>query len=378
MLKGKFRSASLRRIWALNRKEMRQVLRDPSSLAIGVVLPVLMILLFGYGLSLDVKNVPVAIVLEDPSPDALEIAAGFQLSPYFTVRLLRAMPPAVAMLRQREVDAILCLRSDFSRQMRLGNAEVQVIVDGNDANTARIIEAYAQGAVARSLARRAAQGADVPGGPVALQSRYWFNEASESRYFLVPGLLVLVMTLIGALLTSLVMAREWERGTLEPLFVTPVRPDEILLSKMIPYFAMGMIGLGLCLLAAKFLFAVPFRGSLWVLVGASALYLVVALEIGLLISSTTRNQFVSMLLTMIVTFLPAMMLSGVLFDLRSMPLAVRAVTYALPARYAVAMLQTLFLTGNVWRIIIPQSAVLAGMAAVLMVFIRGAIRKRVA
>ncbi len=160
-------------------------------------------------------------------------------------------------------------------------------------------------------------------GPVVVQDRLWFNEANESRYFLVPGLIVLIMTLIGALLTALVVAREWERGTLEALFVTPVRAGEILLGKTIPYFALGMIGLGLCLLAAKFLFHVPFRGSLGVLIGVSMLYLLVALGIGLSISSAVKNQFVAIQLTMLFTFMPAFMLSGFLFDLRSMPAAVR-------------------------------------------------------
>ncbi len=186
------------------------------------------------------------------------------------------------------------------------------------------------------------------------------------------------MTLIGALLTALVMAREWERGTLEALFVTPVRAGEILLGKTIPYFVLGMIGLGLCLLAAKFLFHVPFRGSLGLLIGVSMLYLLVALGIGLLISSAVKNQFVASQLTMLVTFMPAFMLSGFMFDLRSMPSAVRLVTYALPARYYVTLLQTIFLAGNVWSVVVPNAAVLAGMAAVLLLLTRAVSQKKLA
>jgi ABC-2 type transport system permease protein len=368
----------VRRVWSLVRKEARQIVRDPSSIAIGVVLPVLLILLFGYGVSLDVMNVPVAVVLEDPSPEAAELAAGFRLSPYFDARLLTAMPPAQELLLAGEVDGIVRIRPDFARRLALGDAEVQVVVHGTDANRARIIQAYAQGAVGQWAARQAAQGKDVPGGPVTVQDRLWFNEANDSHYFLVPGLIVLVMTLIGAMLTSLVMAREWEQGTLEALFVTPVRPDEILLGKTIPYFALGMVGLGLCLLAARFLFHVPFRGSLWVLAGASMLYLLVALGIGLLISSATKSQFVASQLTMLVTFLPAFMLSGFLFDLRSMPAAVRLLTYALPARYYVALLQTVFLAGDVWGVIVPNAAVLAGMGAVLLFLTRGVTKKKLA
>ncbi len=243
-------------------KEGRQVIRDPSSIAIGVVLPVMLILLFGYGLSLDVMNVPVAVVLEDTSPAAMELAAGFKLSPYFSAQLLTSMPEARELMLDRKVDGIVRIRPDFSRRLMLGDAEVQILVHGTDANRARIIQGYAEGAIGQWTARRSAEGKDVAAGPVVVQNRLWFNDANDSHYFLVPGLIVLIMTLIGALLTALVMAREWERGTLEALFVTPVRSGEILLGKTVPYFVLGMIGLALCIFAAQFLFDVPLRGSI--------------------------------------------------------------------------------------------------------------------
>ena len=227
------------------------------------------------------------------------------------------MPHARQQMLAREVDGIVRIRSDFSRQLMLGNADVQVLVRGTDANTARIIQGYAQGAVAQWAARQSAEGVQIATVPVVVQDRLWFNAANDSRYFLVPGLIVLIMTLIGALLTALVMAREWERGTLEALFVTPVEVGEILLGKTIPYFVLGMIGLALCVVAAEFLFHVPLRGSILVLTGVSMLYLLAALGIGLLISSVTRNQFVASQVTLLATFLPALMLSGFLFDLRS-------------------------------------------------------------
>lgn len=370
--------ASIRRTAALVRKEGRQMARDPSSIAIGIVMPVLLILLFGYGISLDVTRVPVAIVVEDPSPAATELAAGFQLSPYFEARMLTSMTRAEQLMLARELDGIIRIPPDFARRAALGTADVQVLVHGVDANHARIVQSYAQGAVGQWSARRAAQGTAAPAGEATLQSRMWFNEANESRYFLVPGLIVLIMTLIGALLTALVMAREWERGTLEALFVTPVRTDEILLGKTIPYFLLGMLGLALCLLAAKYLFGVPFRGSVIVLAGASMLYLLVALGIGLLISSAVKSQFVASQITLLVSFLPAVMLSGFLFDLRSMPDAVRLITYALPARYYVALLQTIFLAGDIWAVIVPNTAVLAAMAAALVIVTRRVSRKRLA
>ena len=371
-------AARMRRIRSLIRKEALQMIRDPSSVAIGIVLPVVLILLFGYGLSLDVNNVPVAVVLEDSSPEATDLAASFQLSEYFDARMLTSMPRAQELMLARKVDGILRIRPDFARNLNLGRAEVQILVHGVDANHARIIQTYAQGAINQWAARRAAQGQEVLSGPVTVQNRLWFNETNESRYFLIPGLIVLIMTLIGAFLTSLVVAREWERGTMESLFVTPVRPDEILLGKTIPYFALGMIGLALCLFAAKFLFQVPFRGSVVVLTGVSMLYLLVALAIGLWISSAVKSQFVASQIALLVTFLPAVMLSGFLFDLRSMPAAVRVITYILPARYYVTLLQTIFLAGDIWAVILPNAAVLAAMAMFFFVLTRRATQKKLA
>jgi ABC-2 type transport system permease protein len=366
---------SPRRLWALIRKEVRQIVRDPSSIAMGIVLPLVLILLFGFGLSLDVKNEPVAVVLGDGSPQAYALAGSFQLSPYFSARIVRTEAEAQALMLAGKVDGFVRIPDDFARRINTGDAQVQVVVDGRDANRARIVEGYAQGAMAAWQADQAAETKPAAGALVDVQSRMWFNEANNSRYFLIPGLIVLVMTLIGALLTSMVVAREWERGTLEALFVTPVRSFEIILGKTVPYFLLGMAGLFACVLAAQFLFGVPIRGSMMVLVGVSVLYVMVALGVGLLISSAVKNQLVASQLTMLATFMPAFMLSGFLFDLRSMPVAVQVITYALPARYYVALLQTVFLAGDVWPVILPNCAVLAGMALVLFVLSRAVTRK---
>jgi ABC-2 type transport system permease protein len=368
--------AKLRRIRALVRKETLQVLRDPSSIAIGVVLPLILILLFGYGLSLDVKHVPIALVMDDNSADASALAGVFELSPYFRPQRQATLAAAQRLLLRQKIDGIVYIQSDFSQRLNDGHTSVQLIVHGADANRARIIQGYVTGAVGIWSAQRHAQGQTADIAPVTLETRIWFNEANDSSYFLVPGLIVLVMTLIGGLLTSMVMAREWERGTLEALLVTPVRGDEILLGKTLPYFLLGMIGLAVCVLAAEFLFHVPLRGSLWILLGASMLYVLVALGIGLLISSWVKNQLVASQLTMLVTFMPAFMLSGFLFDLRSVPLAVRLITYLLPARYYVALLQSVFLAGNVWAVIVPNTLVLALMAAGLGLTSRAVMNKR--
>lgn len=370
--------ASLRRVVALVRKESFQIVRDPSSIIIGVVMPLMLIVLFGYALSLDVKNVPVAVVLEAPSPAASELAASFRLSPYFNATIITSMREAEELMLERKVDGIVRLRPDFARALATQNAQAQVLVYGGDANRARTIEAYAQGAMGQWAARQSSAGESVSGGPVNVVSRMWFNEALDSHYFLVPGLIVMVMTLIGAFLTTMVMAREWERGTLEALFVTPVRSGEILLGKTLPYFALGMLGLVLVILAARFLFGVPLRGSVIVLAVASMLYLLVALGVGLLISSAVKTQLVASQLSMLVTYLPALMLSGFIFDLRSVPAAVNAIASAFPARYFVSIMQTVFLAGNIWSVILPNAAVLFGMVLVLLILSVIATRKKLA
>jgi ABC-2 type transport system permease protein len=366
--------ACLARVRALVRKEWRQMIRDPASIAMGVVLPVILILLFGYGLSLDVKNVPLAVLDQDGSALARGLIGGLQLSPYFQPRPVASLRAAEALLAAGRVEGILTVPEQFARRARAGGAVVQLVVSGTDANTARIIEAYADGVVAAWAAREA----PTPAGPVRVQSRLWFNEANDSRYFLVPGLIVLVMTLIGAFLTAMVVAREWERGTFEALFVTPVRAAEILLGKTLPYFALGMVGLALCVLAGRFLFHVPLRGSLAVLLVGSMLYMLVALGIGLLISSAVKNQLVASQVTLLATFMPAFMLSGLLFDLRSMPAPIRALTYVLPARYFVALLQTTFLAGDIWSVIVPNALALLAMVAVIALALGAITRKRLA
>jgi ABC-2 type transport system permease protein len=280
----------------------------------------------------------------------------------------------------RDVDGVVRIRSNFSRELAAGKGTIQVLVHGADANRARIIQGYVQGAFAAWSARKAAEGNAVaePVGSVTIEQRQWFNEANDSTHFLVPGLIVLVMTLIGAFLTALVMAREWERGTLEALFVTPVRAAEILLGKIVPYFGVGLIALMLCLLAAKFLFFVPLRGSFLLLLLASMLYLLVALGIGLLISAATKNQFLASQIALVVSFLPALMLSGFLFDLRSVPAVVRGISHVLPATYYVEFLQTIFLAGNVWPLIIKDCSVLALAAAVLLSLARVTTQKKLA
>jgi ABC-2 type transport system permease protein len=274
------------------------------------------------------------------------------------------------------VDGVLLIPSDFARRSHSGDAEVEMLVNGTDANQARIMQGYAKGSFAQWSAGRAGSGGQVSAGSVTVVDRMWFNDSNDSHFFIVPGLIVLVMTIIGAFLTAMVVAREWERGTLEALFVTPMRPGEFLISKLVPYFGLGMFGFLLCLLAGQFLFHVPLRGSLFLLCLASMIYLLVALGVGLLVSTLVKSQFLASQLAMTLTMMPAMMLSGFIYDLRSMPVFVRAITYAMPARYAVALMQTLYLAGDVGSVVWPNLMVLAAIAATLLVLTRLATRKQ--
>jgi|UniRef100_A0A8J4H835 ABC-2 type transport system permease protein len=352
-----------RRLVGLMIKETQQILRDPSALGIAFVLPLFLLLLFGYGVSLNAKHVPIGVVADHPNPITEPLVAALRHSRYFDIRPLSGLGPARDLLSRREIDAILWLRNDFARQtLTEAPATIGLIVNGTDANTARLVEGYVLQAWMIWLSQQNQVASRPLGLPVALQFRIWFNPALRSQDYLVPGLIAIIMTLIGALLTALVVAREWERGTMEALMAAPVTMAEILAGKLLPYFVLGMGGMALSVALAVFVFAVPLQGSLLILALASALFMLVALGMGLLISSLARNQFVAGQIAIVVTFLPAFILSGFVFDIRSMPAPVQMITRILPARYFVSILQSVFLAGDVWPVILPDMVILALMA----------------
>ena len=363
---GRREGAALR-LRALIRKDFLQILRDPSSIAIAFLLPVSLLLLFGYGISLDAEHVPIAPVVEEPTAETAGLTGAFQLSRYFRPITVRGMHEAEQALRERRVDAIVHLRRGFAGDLAGGRgASIQVIVNGVDANSARQISGYVTGVWAKWLEQRARTRGERILPVVRIEQRVWFNSELRSRDFLVPGLIAVIMTLIGALLTALVMAREWERGTMEALMVTPVTMREILLGKLIPYFILGTGGMALSVGMAVWLFDVPLRGSVVVLFGASSLFLLVALGMGLLISVVAKNQFVAGQVAIIVTFLPAFILSGFIFDINSMPWFVGVITHVIAARYFVSILQTVFLAGNIWPVILPNALALLVMAIIFL------------
>ncbi len=369
-------SGFVTRLIALTRKETRQLLRDRSNLLVGLFLPFTLILLFGYGLSFDVENAPVAVVMEDRSPTALDVVSGLNGSPYLAPAVVGSMAEAEMLLRAKTVDGIVRVPVDFTTARAAGNGKIQVIVNGADSTTASTIEAYVNGAIQTASLHAADRAGSGSAAGVMLIQRTWFNEAGNSRWYLVPGLLVLVMTLIGAFLTSLLVAREWERGTLESLFVTPVRSGEIVLSKLAPYVVIGMIDMVVCLLCARFLFQVPLRGSLAIIIFASLIYLIVSLLIGLLISAATRNQFAASQLALLASFMPAMMLSGFVFDLRNVPVVIQVVSQVLPATHFMELVKTLFLAGTIWPIVVKSCTILTAYALLLAFLTRRQLAKR--
>ena len=370
-------AASRMRLRGLVRKEFCQILRDPSSIAIAFLLPVILLLIFGYGISLDTEHVPVAIVVDQPDGDTAGLTARFLGSSYFSPVFVRDIGQAEESLMGRRVNAIIHLQPDFSRRLqRPDGAPIQVIVNGTDANTARLVMGYVQGVWQNWLSRRAAESGGVLAAPLQLDQRVWFNSELRSRNFLVPGLIAIIMTLIGGLLTALVMAREWERGTMEALLVTPVTMGEVLVGKILPYFLLGLGGMALSVAMGLWLFGVPLLGSAWLLFAVSSLFLLAALGMGLLISIATKNQFVAGTVAIVTTFLPAFLLSGFIFDIGSMPVVVQAITRVLPARYFVAALQTIFLAGNVWSVVLPNAAALAAFAVIFLGASRQKLRKR--
>ncbi|KAF0105961.1 MAG: multidrug ABC transporter permease [Rhodospirillaceae bacterium] len=357
-----------RRFGGLLQKEFVQIVRDPSSIAIALVMPVVLLLLIGFGISLDARNVRFGIVDENRSVESAGLFQSFANTPYFRPFSFLTAKAAEAALMRGDIEGFVVLRSDFTRRVAdpIRAADIAIIVNGVDANNARIVTGYAQGVVATWLLGHRRDRAQPALSPITVENRYWFNPEIRSTNFIVPGLIAMVMTMIGALLTALVVAREWERGTMEAMLASPASMTEILLGKLVAYFVLGLGGLAVSVFIGLFVFEVPFRGAAEVLIAVSSVFLIVSLAMGLLISTVARSQFVAAQLAFLVTFMPALILSGLMFDIESMPPWVQAVTTVFPARYFVSSLQTLFLAGTVWPVLLPNLAMLVGFAVVFL------------
>ncbi|MEH6569564.1 MAG: ABC transporter permease [Halioglobus sp.] len=343
------------RLFALAKKEALQILRDPSALLIAFVLPPMLLFLFSYGVSLDVKNVNIGVVLENDGAFSRDLAAAYDATAYFNVTPVRHRKEIERGLINGDLAVFVVIPQDFDARMAdpSRSATIQVITDGSQPNSANFSAGYAQGVFNNWLSGQA--NSLMTSGPgIQLQQRFWFNPELDSRRVIVPGAIALVMTIIGTLLTAMVIAREWERGTMEALMSTPASKAEIIVSKLIPYFVLGMLAISGCTFLAVEIFEVPLRGSLAALLLVSAVFLLPALGLGLLISAVSASQFQAATTGLLLGFMPTLLLSGFVYEIQSMPVAIQWVTHIVPARYFVASLQTIFLAGDVWSDLIPN------------------------
>lgn len=367
---------SLRRLKGLCIKESWQIIRDPSSIMIAFVLPMILIFIFGFGVSLDANKATLGMVGDNRTdPDVRSFAQSIYISPFFrlkqTGRYAKEVEPA---LIAGELHGIIHIPSYFPEYLINVDqtAPILVVTDGSEPNTANFVANYVKGAWQhwqQLLITERGLEHDIP---IQTVPRFWFNEEIKSRLFLVPGSIAVILTIIGTLLTALVIAREWERGTMEGILSTPVNKVEIIVGKLIPYFLLGLCSMIVCTLFAILIFHVPLRGSPFALILTSSTYLMAALGMGLFISTVTKNQFVASQAALLSAFLPAFLLSGFIYEIKSMPWLIQKITYFVPARYFVSSLKTIFLTGDIWSLLIPNIIFMALLASL---FLFGVFRK---
>jgi ABC-2 type transport system permease protein len=371
------------RTWAVSRKEFIHIIRDFRSLGMSIAIPMLLLLLFGYALTLDVDDVPMVVWDQDGSQASREFVTRFTGSPYFSlqeyVRNYRALESAVD---SGKALVALVIPVGFAGKIDSGQeVPVQLIVDGSDSNTATIAMGYADVVamvysqdVALDVIRR------LGGGelklPLDVRPRVWFNPDLESKNYIIPGLIAVIMMVIAALLTSLTVAREWERGTMEQLISTPVKGRELILGKLLPYFAIGMFDVLLAVLMGEFLFQVPLRGNVALLFAMAAIFLIGALSLGIVISVVTKSQLLASQLAMVMTFLPAFLLSGFMYAISNMPKAIQLVTYLIPARYFVALLKGIYLKGIGLNILFIEAGLLTIFGIIMIVLANVKFKKK--
>ncbi|MFA6451000.1 MAG: ABC transporter permease [bacterium] len=354
------------RLWAIARKEFIHIIRDPRSLGMAIAMPMLLLALFGYALTLDVDKVPLIVWDQSGTAESRDFTSRFGGSPYFQILgyadgykgLERAIDSGAAL-------GALVIPSDFASRAQFGrNAEAQLIVDGSDSNTATIALGYAdvvalsysQDILIKGMKRLNGRSLNAP---LDIRPRVWFNTDMESKNFIIPGLIAMIMMIIAALLTSLTVAREWERGTMEQLISTPVRGTELIFGKLIPYFIIGMLDVLIAVLLGQYLFNVPLRGSVPLLFGMAAVFLFGVLSMGILISVVAKTQLFASQIAMVLTFIPTILLSGFMFAIPNMPKALQYVTYAVPARYFITLLKGIYLKGVGLDIMGGEAAFLA-------------------
>ena len=380
---------NFRRVWAVARKEFLHVVRDFRSLLMAIATPVMLLTLFGYALTLDVDNVPMAVWDQSGTARSRELISrfasmGYGSGPrYFSIR--KYVDNYAELEREIDTGRVmmgLVVPRDFAQLLEAGrDAPVQLLVDGTDSNTATIAIGYADVvaqiyALDMTLEQNQRRGGPPLQIPLDVRPRVWFNESLESRNFIIPGLIAVIMMVIAAMLTSLTIAREWERGTMEQLISTPVKTPELILGKLIPYFAIGMCDVLMAVLMAEFVFEVPLRGNVGLLFGVAAIFLTGALSMGMLISIVTKSQLLSSQIAVVATFLPAFLLSGFIFTIANMPRVIQIITYLVPARYFVAILKGIYLKGVGLEILAGQVGLLTVYAVAMILLANLKFRKK--
>ena len=365
---------NFQRVFAIIRKEFVHIIRDPRSLAMAIAMPVLLIFLFGSSLSLDVDKVPIVIWDQNRTSDSREFIGRFTGSRYFLLSgYVNSYEEIEQSIDKREAMLALIIPTDFSRKLETGRkADAQLIVDGSDSNTATIAIGYAKTVtdsytISLMLKTAQRQGERKVGIPLEAKPRIWFNQNMQAKNYIIPGLIAVIMMVIAALLTSLTVAREWENGTMEQLLTTPLQPRELILGKLVPYFAIGMFDVLLAVLIGEFLFQVPLRGNGALVFCMAALFLPGALTMGMLAGIITRSQLVASQLAMVLTFLPSFLLSGFMYSIANMPPFLQGLTYVVPARFFVAILKRIYLKGAGLEMFIMEAAGLVIFAVVLIV-----------
>ena len=357
------------RTWAIAKKEFFHIYRDLGSLALVILMPALLMLLFGYAVTLDVKNISMAVLDRDRSQESLIFIQRFSASPYFHLRFsVQDEKEMRRLIDEGEVKMGLVLPWDFSKTIKAEEiVPIQLLIDGSDANTANLILSYAQ-VIARqytqekTILKVSRMGIENLNFPIEARPRVWFNEDLESKNYFVPGLVAVIISIIGVLLTGQVIVREWEKGTMELLISTPVRKGELMIGKLFPYFFLGLLDLLLAVLMAKWVFEVPLRGSIILLFALSCVYIFVALALGLTISTIARTQLLANQMAMITGFLPTFLLSGFTFSIANMPTWLQIITYGIAPRYYVAILKDIFLKGVGFSFLWRETLVLIAMA----------------
>lgn len=372
------------RIKAVARKEFLHVIRDPRSLMMGLAIPMLLLFLFGYALTLDVDRVPLVVWDQSNTASSRDFVSRFAGSRYFSLQgttdTYREIERAID---RRDALIALIIPVDFARRIETGrHVEVQAILDGSDSNTATIALGYAD-AVTQGFSREVVlklasrSGNVISVGQLEVRPRIWFNSDMISRNYIFPGLIAVIMMVITALLTSLTVAREWETGTMEQLISTPLTGPELITGKLIPYFTIGIIDLLLSVLVGEFIFDIPLRGSLWLLFGMSVIFLIGALSLGMLISVVTKNQRLASQIAIVTTMLPAFLLSGFIFPIENMPLLIRAITHIITARYFVNILRGIYLKDVGIDVLAPEALFLAVFGVVVITLAIRKFRKKI-